>query len=539
MAFVLTHQPCKDCGSSDGLSFNDDGSSKCFVCNTFTPATTESKERITVIDTTEDKTFMKKYTEGTAVSISDRRITKSTVEKFGVVRTDTSYYFPYYDKDNKLVATKVRGTKEKTFSTEGTWSSGTLFGQNLFPANGKYITLVEGEMDCLAAFQMLGSKWPVVSIRNGAASALKDCKTQYEYLNSFENIVVCFDGDEPGQKAAKEVAELFGNKCKLFKPLPDFKDACDYLSDSKEAQFVDRWWRAEAFVPDGIVAGTNLWDLVNSPPANANCMYPWEGLNKITYGIRFGELVTITAGSGMGKSQILREILWNILQTTEDNIGLMFMEESIRRTGLSVMSLAANKPLHLPDTITNEEELKDAFGRTLGTGRLYLFQHFGSTGIDNIINRVRYMAKALNCKYIFLDHLSLIVSSQENGDERKAIDELMTKLRTAVQEHDISLFAVSHLKRPDGRGHEEGASTSLAQLRGSGAIAQLSDMVIGAERNGQAEDVMVRNTTRLRVLKNRFSGETGPACSLLYTRDTGRLLEVEDRPLEGEDDDVL
>jgi twinkle protein len=135
------------------------------------------------------------------------------------------------------------------------------------------------------------------------------------------------------------------------------------------------------------------------------------------------------------------------------------------------------------------------------------------------------MAKALGCGYIFLDHVSIVVSAQENGDERKALDEIMTKLRMLVAETGISLFVVSHLKRPENKGHEEGAATSLAQLRGSGSIAQLSDMVIGLERNGQAEDVIERNTTRVRVLKNRFSGMTGPGCSLLYDKITGRMNE--------------
>jgi twinkle protein len=201
------------------------------------------------------------------------------------------------------------------------------------------------------------------------------------------------------------------------------------------------------------------------------------------------------------------------------------MEEGIRKTGLSLMSLAVNKPLHLPDTEASSEERKDAFERTLGTGRLYLFQHFGSTAIENIVNRVRYMAKALNCRYIFLDHLSILVSSQDNGDERKAIDEIMTKLRMLVEETSIALFVVSHLKRPDGRAHEEGGATSLSQLRGSAAIAQLSDMVIGLERNGQADDPNERNKTKLRILKNRWNGETGPACYLLYSKQTGRMLE--------------
>jgi twinkle protein len=136
------------------------------------------------------------------------------------------------------------------------------------------------------------------------------------------------------------------------------------------------------------------------------------------------------------------------------------------------------------------------------------------------------MAKGLNCRYVFLDHVSIVVSAQENGDERKALDEIMTKLRTIVQETGIALFVVSHLKRPESKGHEEGAATSLAQLRGSGSIAQLSDMVIGLERNGQHEDEQERNTTYVRVLKNRFSGLTGLASRLLYSRLTGRMTEL-------------
>jgi twinkle protein len=87
------------------------------------------------------------------------------------------------------------------------------------------------------------------------------------------------------------------------------------------------------------------------------------------------------------------------------------------------------------------------------------------------------------------------------------------------------------LKRPSDKGHEEGAVTSLAQLRGSGSIAQLSDIVIGLERNGQHEDVNERNTTHVRVLKNRFAGLTGKACRLLYNRMTGRMSEIPEETL--------
>ena len=534
MAFLKTHLPCETCGSSDGLSINDDMSTKCFVCNTYIPSM--NKERLEVIDvdteTKDTSSFFKDYNEGVSVSVSDRRINKATMERYGVVRSGGYYYFPYYDGNTQLVAAKRREVKDKKFTTVGGWSKGTLFGQNLYPSNGKYLTITEGEFDALAAYQLTGSKYPVVSIRTGAGSALKDAKANYEYINSFENVVLCFDGDEAGQKAAKEVAELFGSKCKIFKPDPSYKDACEWLAESKEAAFVSRWWAAEPFIPDGIVSGTGLWELVSKPMEAADCFYPWKGLNDITYGIRAGELVTFTAGSGLGKSQTLREIVWHLLQNSSDNIGLMFLEESVRKTSLSMMSLAADTPLHLPTSVVSDAIRKDAFEKTLGTGRLYFFDHFGSTAIENIVNRVKYMAKGLGCKYVFLDHLSIIVSSQDNGDERKAIDEIMTKLRMLVQETNIALIIVSHLKRPSDKGHEEGATTSLAQLRGSAAIAQLSDMVVSLERNGQADDPIERNTTKVRVLKNRYSGQTGPACSLLYNKDTGRMFEIDDT-LEG------
>jgi twinkle protein len=197
------------------------------------------------------------------------------------------------------------------------------------------------------------------------------------------------------------------------------------------------------------------------------------------------------------------------------------------------MSIAANRPLHLEES-TPVDELRPFWEDTLGSGRYYLFDHWGSTSADNLLARVRYMAKALDCRFIILDHLSIVVSSQESTDERKAIDEIMTKLRTLVAETGICLFLVSHLKRAQGKAHEDGARISLSELRGSQAIAQLSDIVIGMERDQQSVNEEIRNTTLVRVLKNRYSGETGPACWLYYDRGTGRLAEVAN-PEIGED----
>ena len=516
----LKHIPCLACGSSDGNSLYDDNHEYCHVCQNHIAGDSDHQE---------NREKPKKMIEikGEIRSIRDRNITSDTCKFYSVTQNETQQFYPYANSDGSVVAAKARTVADKTFSVMGDWKSVCLFGQQLFPVGGKTVTIHEGELDALAGFQMSGSKYAHVSVRNGAQAALKDVKQAYEWLNSFETIVIDFDSDEPGKKAASEVAEIFGSKCKILKHRAEYKDACDYLVAGRTLDYVKDWWQAEQWTPDGIIAGSTLWEEVNRPVEKSSALYPWEGVNELTYGIRPAELITVCAGSGLGKSQFLREILWHLISTTKDNIGLMFMEESVRKTARSVMSLYLNKPLHLPDTQVSPEELKDAFDVTMGTDRLFLWDNFGSTDIDNVINRIRYFAKAADCKYIFLDHISMIISSQANGDERKAIDELMTKLRMLVQETGVSLIAVSHLKRPDTKGHEEGASTSLSQLRGSASIAQLSDIVIGLVRNAQADDEKERNTTKVSILKNRFSGLTSPHCSsLLYSKDTGRMIEV-------------
>jgi twinkle protein len=184
------------------------------------------------------------------------------------------------------------------------------------------------------------------------------------------------------------------------------------------------------------------------------------------------------------------------------------------------MTVAANKPLHLNNEIP-EEDLKSAFRNTVGGGNCFLRDGFGSVDPDALLNDIRYLVKANEVKWIILDHLSILLSGNESSDERKMIDVVMTQLRSFVEETGIGMILISHLRRAQGdKGHEDGAQVSLGQLRGSHSIAQLSDIVVALERNISAGD----NAASLRVLKNRFNGQTGPAGDLAHQTSTGRLV---------------
>ena len=532
--FVKYHLPCPLCSSSDAVSLNADGSAYCFSCQEYMREYDSEQEPTITNRENETKSFQ---TQSDFAEIVDRNIKVDTCKKYGVsVKIDsmgniTNHYYPYHDKQGAKIGTKTRFTKLKEFSIQGNTKNSGLFGEHLFTKN-KYIIITEGELDCLSAYQMFKTdkyETPVVSIKNGITSAVKDVKNSLEWLeNNFDNVIINFDNDAQGKEGALKVAELFSpGKCKILNLPEEFKDASDCLTKNKIQAYVKSFWEAKVFAPDGIINANTLFDQISKPTIRSFVQYPFEGLNKITYGIRPAELVTFTAGSGLGKTQVMREIVYHMIKKTKDNVSLLMLEETPVITSKGLMSLEANQRLHLPDVHLSKEELKTYFDKTVGTGRVFMFDHFGSNSIDNIVSRVRFLAKGLDCKYIIIDHVSIIVSDQSHGDERRALDEIMTRLRTLVQETGVAMMVVSHLRRPDGKGHEEGAATSLSQLRGSAAIGQLSDMVIGLERDAQNDDPEVRNTTKIRVLKNRFAGITGPCCNLKYNVDTGRLDEVQ------------
>jgi len=229
---------------------------------------------------------------------------------------------------------------------------------------------------------------------------------------------------------------------------------------------------------------------------------------------------------------LTREFAAHLIRQGE-TVGYIALEESVKRTGLGLMSIEANQPLHLGTENITKEEMKRAFDNTLGTGQVFLYDHWGSTDSDNLLSKIRYLVRGCSCNWIILDHLSIVVSGMGDGDERRLIDNTMTKLRSLTEELNCGMLLVSHLKRPSGdKGHENGAETSLSQLRGSAAIGQLSDICMSLERNQQA--VQGADITTVRVLKNRWSGETGIACHLEYNRDTGRMTEVA-APIEAEE----
>ena len=507
------------CGSSDANSEYTDGHTFCFKCHTRTydgNTTNIHNHQVSNVQL-----------QGSARRLQSRGISERTCELFKTYKDGAVLRHYYFDGDGKVVGAKVR-TKDKEFRCEGEVK--TLFGMNAFRhtthTKEKKLVVVEGEMDAMSVYECQQGSWPVVSIPNGAAAAKKAFQNNYEWINYYDKVVIFFDNDEAGQEGAKQAAGVLPPGKAFIGFLDDYKDASDALQagDTEVVRAVIGYNHTQ-YQPDGIIDAKTLLELVTTPSPPSDHDYPFDGLNKLLHGIRYGELVTITAGSGVGKSSVLREICADLLSKGE-RCGYLALEESNRRTALGLMSVASRKSLHLGEQ--QRSELTEIFDETIANWNLHLFDGFGSYDPDHIYNRIEYMAAGLDTKVIFLDHLSILLSGLE-GDERRMIDTTMTKLRSLVERTGIALFLVCHTTTPpNGQSHEEGGRVQLRSLRGSRSIGQLSDAVIALERDQQGGSE--RDATTVRVLKNRYSGEVGEACQLRYDLETCKFNETAATP---------
>ncbi len=553
MGFVKFKQPCHDCGGSDPVAVNENGSAKCFSCGKFFPnySTAEvQKDTVKELSTYRRNNKMEDNLEFASpenkkfVALTDRKIKLETAKFYGVkasVKLDgtiTKHYYPYFN-GHELAATKVRGPS-KTFIWEGNQKETGLFGQNLFKAGGKYITLTEGECDAMAAYEMQGSKWPIVSVKS-STNAVRDVKQNLEFLESFASVIINFDNDKPGQEAASKVAKLLTpGKAKILNMPEEFKDANDMLRQGRSVTYVQCFWASKIYTPSGVLSLSDQLEAYQNIRMNTEkaIPYPWKGLNLKLEGLRAGELVTLTGGTGLGKSSVTREIEHWLINNTRDNVGILALEESWSRTAEGITAIEASAPLHLArikEKYTGDQ-LDDYFRKVFmgdNADRVFLHAHHGVNNVDEIFSKLRYMIIGLDCKWVVVDHLHMLVLSMLEGDERKAIDGIMHRLRTLVEETKCGMILVSHLRRIDGnRGHENGIETGLSHLRGSQSIAQLSDCVISLERNQQSDDSIEASTTKVRVLKSRYTGDVGIATRLLYCSATGRLQEIDHHDID-------
>ena len=505
------HSECHKCGSSDALATYSDGHGYCFSCYTHF-------EEVDGVEATNVVNYNKPVEMyGTPMAITARRISLDTVKRYGVTCDDTKQYYPYYDNDGKLIGSKVRTVATKEFSTRGDMRHNTLFGQQLFKTGGRYITVVEGELDALAAFEMLGSRYPVVSVSKGAGGAVKDFKSNLEYLEGFENVVICFDNDPAGREAAEKCAQILSpNKAKIV-ALTAYKDASDYLKENKVRQFTSEWWEAKAYRMTGVITLEDAWGDFIKRGTEEIIPFPesFGMLNSmLNGGIAAGEITVIGALTSVGKTTMVNEITYHFWKNTTKTIGCAFLEASNGEAVENLLTIHTGHNLSLEDR--KNIDFSALRSDIITDGRILLLDHNGAVDTDELFLKLRAMVKGNGCDVLIIDPLQAAVTSNSN----ETIDEFMDRLLKLAKETDVSIIVVSHMRKPSLTNPH---NVNEYDLKGSGSINQIAFNTILLSRDKMAEEDYARNSTQVQVVKCRRTGITGSAGWLYYNCLTGRL----------------
>ena len=512
----LEHTSCNECGSSDANSLYDDGHSFCFQCKTHKhgdqqPDTPKAPKADPFTN----------WVQGDYIDLRKRCISAETCKSLGYsvgeYMGQGCHIAPIHNEKGQLVAQKLR-LPNKDFRVVGDLKAGGLVFQSKCKPNGKRLVITEGELDALS-YATVAPSWQVVSLPNGAAGGVKAIKRSLEFIESFDEVVFMFDNDTAGMDAARECAALISpSKAKIVE-LP-LKDANEMLVAGRIADLKNSVYNAKPFSPEGIVLGSELRleDIQKAVPRGLSI--PFLHLSSKIRGLRKGELVLIAAGSGIGKSTLTRELGYHLTVEHGQKVGYLFLEESVNKTAKALVAIDNSVPyadlLEDSDLITPEAWQK-SYDKVITPSAFY--DHFGATEIENILSKVRYLAVGLECDYVILDHVSMVVAGSDK--ERIALDELMVKLRSLVENTGVGVLAVSHVSRSKGDSYNEGGQIGLNSLRGSASLEQLSDIVIGLERDQQSEDE--GDIAHIRVLKSRLVGDVGSAGYIKYDTKTGRM----------------
>lgn len=531
---VHTHVPCINpkCMSSDAMCVYDDGHGYCYSCSQYFSKDDLDKQkdlwypsynntlRVPKVSTVVDnyRKQEERIPHRMTVYSPTRGLSLETM-KFYDVSVDKDYYVFSYGPSFSI----KRSIHKKEFVSSGFSQEAKLFGQTKFdPGQAMAVTITEGAFDAMAVYQMMGSKYPVVSVRS-AATALADCKAQHKYLDSFDKIYLCFDADGPGQEAQDKVARLF-NPNKVYNvQLSKYKDANEYLLKDEAKAFVSLWFNAKRFIPKGIINSfAEIEDVLNRKGTESVASYPFASLNEKAYGIRIGEVNLFLAQEKVGKTEVFRAIEHHLLATTSFNLGIIHLEEEEKRTVQGLVGYELGKPVHLPDAGVSTEEQLSAYKKLVKTeGRVNIYSHFGTDNPDDILDIIRYLVTVLDCKFVFLDHITMMVTGLEDEDERKKLDYLSTKLGKMCRDLKFTLFLISHVN-------------DNGKTRGSRNISKIADLLVSLDRDIESNDPEVRNTTHVVVKGNRFGSHTGPCTDLFFDFDTFKISEKKNESIDTE-----
>jgi hypothetical protein len=455
-------------------------------------------------------------------------------------------YYPETQK-GKLTGYKCRNhPKDFTYGKVGvTGAASELSGQVKFKSGDKYLLIVGGEEDKVAAFQMLRDAQKsrnqqdfnpiaVVSPTSGEGSVAKQAAAQYDWCNQFENILIGMDNDEAGIKAAEDLAAVLPKE-KVKIVTWSGKDPNQMLIDGKSRQFIRDFYNAKEYAPSGIKTSKDADDEIEQELERLKVPLP-PFMEKLQYimagGIAMGYIVNLAAQTGGGKTTIINEMIYYWIFNSPHKIGILSLELNAGQYQISMLSRHIGRKIQL---IENPKEAVDFVNQDwvrekraelreneFGEERFALLDERDG-GLESVKLQIEKLIKKHGCRLIIIDPVNDLFEGCSLDEQTSFI-----KYMKQVVKEGVSIFNVCHITKGKTEVDKKTGQRIMRKLTeddfsGVSNLAKSGGCNIFATRDKYAEDPMDQNTTFVEVPKCRWTGRAGAAGEWYYDNQTHTL----------------
>jgi twinkle protein len=416
--------------------------------------------------------------------LAGRGITDDTMAAFKVgeqLRDGKTFAVLPYLRDGELVNAKYRDIADKRGMRQEAGAEPCLFGWHLIDPKARSVSITEGEIDAMTLHQ---AGLPALSVNAGAGNH-QWIENDWERLERFSEIFICFDDDEAGQKGAQEVVQRLGvERCRLVKF--GAKDANQWLQDGAGGEdFHGALKQAKYIDPQELVSIADFFDQVKAllyPAADA-ALLPRLLLGdkyRDEFEFRPAELSVWTGINGHGKSLMLNQILLGLMNQGERACvfsGEMLPVMQAKRLAKQATGLGRPTPEYL-----------DAV-RDWVRERMWLFNVSGTATITRLIEVFRYAARRYGITHFVVDSLMMTDVPEDGPGAFTAQKVAIQKLVGFAKEFKVHVHLVAHPRK----GRDEKEAPGKLDVAGSSKVTDGADNVFSVWSARKEDDESVED----------------------------------------------
>lgn len=452
-------------------------------------------------------------------------------------------FYPETSMKSKISGYKCRNhPKDFSHGKRGsTGSKNQLSGQIKFQSGGKYLLIVGGEEDKVAAYEMLAESRKdkdydpvaVVSPTAGENSCANQVAANYAFCDTFDFIYIGMDNDDAGRKAAEAIAKVLPKeKVRIVKW--SGKDPNKMLQDGKGKQFARDFYAGKPLVASAIQNSSELMAQVRDELLRPRIKLP-PHLKPLELamkgGIQQGRMVNIIGDTSVGKTTHVNDLVYYWLFNAPEKVGVVSLEATAGQYTIDLLSIHLEKNLlwlgegqeildylDRPDVAALHDNL---LTKDNGESRFAILDERDGN-IKELEAQCERLINEHGCRILVIDVLTDILRGS-NADAQE--DHMMWQKR--ILKSGVTIINVLHTRKPPQNADGSWRKATEYDAFGSSSFVQSAAINIVVSRDKMNPDPIIKNLTHVDMPKCR-GGETGEIQKLFFDGSKRKVVNYDD-----------